>query len=501
MRSLARFLYPSPGSARSGSLRRWPNAGMRSSSARARTAWPLRSRSPRPAARCSCSRPPTTIGGGTRSAELTLPGFRHDVCSAIHPLALASPFLRRLPLREHGLEFAQPEIPLAHPLDDGTAVVLHRSLDETADGPRRRRRRLPRAAGAADRATASRSLDDLLGPLRVPRNPLAVRALRALRAALGERASPARASRARARERCSPATPRTPCARSRARRLPASRCMLMMARPRRRLAGRGGRIAGDRAMRWPRCCARWAARSAPASEVRSLARVARRARRAVRPHAAAGRSRSPATSCRPATAARSVASAHGPGRLQARLRARGAGSVDGARVPPRGDAPPRRDARGDRARRGRGRERPPPEPPVRARRPAEPVRPEPRPGRQRTRCGPTATCRTARRSTPAPPSRRRSSASRRAFATSSWRAAPWARPSCEAHNANYIGGDINGGAADLRQLFARPVARPRPLHDAQPALLHLLVVDPARRRRARRCAAGTRRRRRCGALR
>ena len=58
-----------------------------------------------------------TIGGGTRTAELTLPGFRHDVCSAIHPLALASPFLRKLPLAEHGLEFAHPEIPLAHPLD------------------------------------------------------------------------------------------------------------------------------------------------------------------------------------------------------------------------------------------------------------------------------------------------------------------------------------------------------------------------------------------------
>ena len=67
------------------------------------------------------------VGGGLRSGELTLPGFRHDVCSAIHPLALASPFLRRLPLREHGLEFAHPEIPLAHPLDDGSAAVLCRS--------------------------------------------------------------------------------------------------------------------------------------------------------------------------------------------------------------------------------------------------------------------------------------------------------------------------------------------------------------------------------------
>jgi phytoene dehydrogenase-like protein len=113
-----------------------------------------------------------TIGGGTRTAELTLPGFRHDVCSAIHPLALASPFLRRLPLREHGLEFAHPEIPVAHPLDDGTAAALHRSLDQTADGL---------GVDGATYRTLMRPLttewealvDDLLGPLRLPRHPLA----------------------------------------------------------------------------------------------------------------------------------------------------------------------------------------------------------------------------------------------------------------------------------------------------------------------------------------
>ncbi|MDX6579977.1 MAG: hypothetical protein QOJ47_1526, partial [Gaiellales bacterium] len=76
----------------------------------------------------------STIGGGARTEALTLPGFRHDVCSAIHPLGLGSPFLRTLPLAEHGLEFAHPEIPLAHPLDDGSAVALHRSVERTADG-------------------------------------------------------------------------------------------------------------------------------------------------------------------------------------------------------------------------------------------------------------------------------------------------------------------------------------------------------------------------------
>ncbi|HSG78107.1 MAG TPA: NAD(P)/FAD-dependent oxidoreductase [Acidimicrobiia bacterium] len=75
-----------------------------------------------------------TIGGGTKTEELTLPGFRHDVCSAIHPLGAASPAFAALGLERHGLRWIHPTIPLAHPLDDGTAVVLHRSIDETALG-------------------------------------------------------------------------------------------------------------------------------------------------------------------------------------------------------------------------------------------------------------------------------------------------------------------------------------------------------------------------------
>src|SRR3954470_15207375 len=81
-----------------------------------------------------------TVGGGARSAELTLPGFVHDVCSAIHPLGVASPLFRRLPLAGHGLEWVQPPAALAHPFDDGTAVVLEHSTRATAeqfgpDGP------------------------------------------------------------------------------------------------------------------------------------------------------------------------------------------------------------------------------------------------------------------------------------------------------------------------------------------------------------------------------
>src|SRR3954469_16858562 len=75
-----------------------------------------------------------TIGGGARSAELTLPGFLHDVCSAIHPLAIASPFFSKLPLDAHGLEWIQPDISLAHPLEDGTAVLLSRSVADTSNG-------------------------------------------------------------------------------------------------------------------------------------------------------------------------------------------------------------------------------------------------------------------------------------------------------------------------------------------------------------------------------
>src|SRR4029077_9522040 len=73
-----------------------------------------------------------TIGGGVRSAELTLPGFVHDICSAVHPFAVASPFLRTLPLERHGLEWIEPPAMVAHPFDDGTAAVIERSVERTA---------------------------------------------------------------------------------------------------------------------------------------------------------------------------------------------------------------------------------------------------------------------------------------------------------------------------------------------------------------------------------
>jgi phytoene dehydrogenase-like protein len=75
-----------------------------------------------------------TIGGGARSAELTLPGFTHDLCSAIHPLGLGSPFFRELPLQKFGLTWIHPEVPLAHPLEDDQAAILRRSVADTAAG-------------------------------------------------------------------------------------------------------------------------------------------------------------------------------------------------------------------------------------------------------------------------------------------------------------------------------------------------------------------------------
>src|ERR671915_2513616 len=75
-----------------------------------------------------------SVGGGVRSAELTLPGFVHDVCSTIHALARASPFLAELPLADHGLELVEPPAPLAHPLDDGTAVMVEDSGGGTGAG-------------------------------------------------------------------------------------------------------------------------------------------------------------------------------------------------------------------------------------------------------------------------------------------------------------------------------------------------------------------------------
>jgi phytoene dehydrogenase-like protein len=112
-----------------------------------------------------------TVGGGTRTAALTLPGFRHDVCSAVHPLAAGSPYLRGLALERYGLELVAPELEAAHPLDDGTAVALRRSLRETAAGLGSDGGRYARLLGPFAE-NWPRLADAILGPPRVPRDPL-----------------------------------------------------------------------------------------------------------------------------------------------------------------------------------------------------------------------------------------------------------------------------------------------------------------------------------------
>jgi phytoene dehydrogenase-like protein len=113
------------------------------------------------------------IGGGLRSAELTLSGFTHDICSAIHPLAAASPFFKKLPLADHGLSYIYPEIAAAHPLDDGTAAVLKQSIAETAKllgtDERAYKRLMTSVANNWQLIDA-----DVLGPLHFPKHPLAL---------------------------------------------------------------------------------------------------------------------------------------------------------------------------------------------------------------------------------------------------------------------------------------------------------------------------------------
>lgn len=140
-----------------------------------------------------------TPGGGVRSAELTLPGFMHDVCSSVYPMGVCSPFFSTLPIEDYGLEWIFPPAALAHPLDDGTAVLLRKSLAETTDGLG--------ADGPAYRRLIGRLLPhwqelfrDILAPLRVPRHPILMAefGMRAIRSASGLARAAFKGERARA---------------------------------------------------------------------------------------------------------------------------------------------------------------------------------------------------------------------------------------------------------------------------------------------------------------
>jgi phytoene dehydrogenase-like protein len=112
-----------------------------------------------------------TIGGGLRTEEVTLPGFKHDICSAIHPLAVGSPFFNTLPLKKHGLEYIYPTFAAAHPFDDGTTAILDSSIENTA-----------RLLGDDEKAYVriikpivhswNGIVKDLLGPLTYPKHPI-----------------------------------------------------------------------------------------------------------------------------------------------------------------------------------------------------------------------------------------------------------------------------------------------------------------------------------------
>lgn len=126
------------------------------------------------------------VGGSARSAALTLPGFVHDTCSAVHPLAVGSPFFKSLSLAEYGLEFIYPPAAVAHPFDDGTAVLLHRSVEKTSE------------QFGVDARSYKRLFEpivrdwdilapELLGPIHLPHHPYAMTrfGLNAIRSATG----------------------------------------------------------------------------------------------------------------------------------------------------------------------------------------------------------------------------------------------------------------------------------------------------------------------------
>ena len=296
-------------------------------------------------------------GGGTRTAELTLPGFRHDVCSTILPLTIASPFFASIDLAARGLELVHPDAPFAHPFDGGRAAVLERSVRATADG-------LGGADGRAWRRLFGPLVRDVgkLGPeilrpvVHVPRHPLALArfGLPALRSARGL-----------ARARFDDEAARGLFAGV------AAHSMLSLDRP---LSASFGLVLATfaHAVGWPMVrggaagvaealVAELEAAGGRAGD-RSPGRLARRpaagACRPARRHAAPA----PGDRRRPAAATEPPASRAlplRPRRVQGRLGARRPGPVGRRGTAPGRDGPPRRHARRDRRERGRGRRRPP----------------------------------------------------------------------------------------------------------------------------------------------
>ena len=440
-----------------------------------------------------------TIGGGTRTEELTLPGFRHDVCSAIHPLAVGSPFLRGLPLaraRARARASGGCRSPTRSTTAARSCCTGRSRRPRTASAAMRR----PTAGSWGRSPTRGRSWSAICSARRCgrPRHPVPAARFGLLRRPLGDRAGAARASRG-----------------ERARALLAGNAAHAM-RPLDGPAHRGVRAHAARcsatasAGRQPSGGSQ-AIADAMASLLRSLGgeietgtrgalarRASRRAQRALRPHAATDPRDRRRRAARPLPAGARALPLRAR-RVQARLRARRAGALDGARLPRRRHGARRRHARGDRRSRARGRARRASAAAVRAGRAAEPLRPEPRACRRAHAVGLLPRAQRLERRHDRAPSSSRSSGSRPASATS-----------CGARSA--MGPADRAGAQ--RELHRRrhqrrrwptcarsccgPSARPNPYTTPEPAPVHLLVVDASRRRRARdvrlargaRCARG-----------
>jgi phytoene dehydrogenase-like protein len=320
------------------------------------------------------------VGGGARSAELTIPGFVHDLGSAIHPLGFASPFFRGLPLGDHGLEWVHPAAPLAHPFDDGTATVLEYSVEETAGAlgvdADIYRKLMRDVAEDVDRIAAS-----FLGRPQVPRHPMALvrTGLRAAGSARGHAKSLFTGEKARGLFAGNAAHSFLPLER----------------RPTAMFGFVNGVLGHARGYGWPfpKGGSQKIA-DALASYLLSLGGEISTGVRVTNVDEVP-RTRAVLFDVTPRQLL-SIAGKHftggyrralrryryGPRRLQGGLCAGRPDPLEGQRVPARRDDPPRWDARGDSRRRSRRLARRAPRASVRPAGPTEPLRPDARPGRK-----------------------------------------------------------------------------------------------------------------------
>ena len=416
-----------------------------------------------------------TVGGGVRSAELTLPGFVHDVCSAIHPLGRDSPFFRDLELP---VEWIQPPAEAAHPLDDGTAVMTERSYLETAErlGEDRAAYTAPLPPGRRRWRGSSRSV---LGPHPPPPRAL-LAGLRIARERALERPLARRIGSARERPaRSSPATPRTRCSRSRSGRAAESASSSSPPRTSTAGASRGAGRSGS-PMRSPTGSASSAARSARAAGSTSCRKPTWCSPTSCRVSCYG----SPATACRLATPTRCAGTATGPESSSSTGRSTGR-----SRGPRRSAGGPRPSISAGRFEELADSERAPWE----GRHPDRPFvllaqqslfDDSRAPAGKHTAW---AYCHVPNGSTEDMTDRIEAQVERFApgFRELVLARAATGPADFERRNRNIVGGDINGGALDLGQLFFRPVRKARSLPHADQGPLPVLVRDTAGRRRPR----------------